>query len=53
MYRCEVCGCEFDDPKVAYETHGLDHPPYEKIYLCPSCGSEDYEEVEDDEEGTL
>lgn len=46
MYRCESCGCEFaeDEFDFVIETHGLDTPPYERIAVCPSCGSDNYEE---------
>ena len=37
MLRCCQCGAVFDEPQRIYETHGLDTPPYETLYVCPSC----------------
>lgn len=53
MYECYNCGCRFEEPKVTYETHGLEYPPFQKIYVCPECGVDDMGEVEEDDEGTL
>ncbi len=46
MYRCTDCEKEFDYVKIVFETHGLDTPPYERRRLCPYCGSEEYERLE-------
>jgi hypothetical protein len=58
MYRCDYCRREFDEPKTIHTT-------YESLYgvsglfgnstpcsydVCPYCGDEDIEEVEEDEE---
>ena len=48
VYKCCNCKEVFDKPEVTYESHGLDCPPYEKIYVCPHCGYDDFEEVKDD-----
>lgn len=53
MYRCNNCGEIFEEPKAIYERHGLEYPPFEKIYVCPECGVDDMEEVDEDDEGTL
>ena len=53
MYRCNHCEAVFEEPKVVYETHGLDYPPFEKVYVCPDCGIDDMEEVDEDEEFTV
>ena len=37
MFVCYDCMETFEKPKVWVETHGLDTPPYEKIYGCPYC----------------
>ena len=42
MFKCNDCGCEFDDPMVTREHHGLEYG-YEEICVCPACGSTDYE----------
>lgn len=48
MYKCTSCGHIFEEgeQKTYTERHGLDTPPYEKYEGCPSCGSSDFEEVE-------
>lgn len=38
MNICRDCGRIFDEPKKIVERHGLDEPPYEETYGCPSCG---------------
>lgn len=57
MYRCNYCGATFDEP---YELHTT----YEDYYgtysfasgtrlvldVCPKCGSEEYEEYDEEEE---
>ena len=50
MYGCNNCGCEFNEHMAKYEPHGLDSPPYEKIYVCPHCGVDDFERSDADEE---
>ena len=49
-YLCNNCGERFEEPKVAYERHGLDYPPFEKIFVCPYCGINDYDEDEEEDE---
>jgi DNA-directed RNA polymerase subunit RPC12/RpoP len=39
LYRCLECGHEFEEPRKITETHGLDTPPYEILYVCPECQS--------------
>ena len=46
MYRCKDCKREFEFVKIVFETHGLDTPPYERLRLCPYCGSSEYEREE-------
>lgn len=46
MYYCTDCKKKFFDPKIYFERHGLDSPPYEKIMLCPYCESEDIAYIE-------
>lgn len=50
MYKCNECGCVFEDPKVVVETHGFKFPPYEKFYVCHRCGDGDYDSYYGDEE---
>ena len=42
MYICKECKCEFENPAVIKEKHGLENPPFEKLYVCPRCKSTDY-----------
>ena len=37
MYKCDNCGCEFDEPLKYCERHGLDTPPYEWFFVSPCC----------------
>lgn len=50
MNYCNECGCEFEEPKKVYEHHselnGMGGVTYETFYVCPFCGSDDYEEEE-------
>lgn len=50
-YICNVCENEFTEDELDFviETHGLDTPPYERIAVCPHCGSDDYEEFNEDD----
>lgn len=43
MFRCNDCGCTFEEPNVYYENHGLDYGA-EKMNECPNCHSTDYED---------
>lgn len=43
MFKCMDCGCEFEEPKVNREYHGLEYGHEDRCY-CPNCGSEDYKE---------
>ncbi len=42
MFRCLECGEKFREPIELIETHGLDTPPFEKIYVCPKCKGHGY-----------
>lgn len=46
MYVCTDCKKKFFDPKIYFERHNLDTPPYEKHLLCPYCESESIVEIE-------
>ena len=52
MYICNLCKGEFDEDEFDFviEKHGLDTPPYEKIAVCPHCGADDYEELEEEDD---
>lgn len=44
MYTCLECGCEFKNPIKLTEKHNLKTPPFELIYVCPTCKSTDFAE---------
>ena len=44
MYTCLECGCEFKNPIKLTEKHNLNTPPFESIYVCPTCKSTDFAE---------
>lgn len=37
MLVCAECGHLFEEPRRVVDRHGLDTPPYEVTYVCPSC----------------
>ena len=37
MFLCLECGKLFEEPEKYEDSHGLDYPPYETWYGCPSC----------------
>lgn len=45
MFKCENCGEVFERPQSVMETHGLDCPPYEEIFVCQNCGSPNFFEA--------
>lgn len=50
-YRCNDCDCEFDKPDSYEECVGefWGQPAYETFYICPGCGSPNYDEVDSEE----
>ena len=52
MYKCNECGCIFDEPETWQECRGefWGVMSYETLAGCPKCYSLDYEEITDDEE---
>lgn len=53
MYRCDRCDAEFNEPDRneswdAYDAHGYVAVSYFDIEVCPSCGSEAFDEVDDE-----
>ena len=42
MYYCKNCGNDFEEPEKIYETHLLSYPPFELLYVCPRCKSENF-----------
>lgn len=42
LYFCKRCEEFFDTPKYYYERHGLDTPPYQRVYVCPRCEGDDF-----------
>lgn len=45
MYKCDDCGYEFKEPRQGQEYMGQCHgtPAYREYSICPSCGSEEYD----------
>ena len=41
-YKCDYCGYEFENPTTVYGK--VD----DIVKMCPSCGSENYLEIEDE-----
>lgn len=53
MYRCDRCDAEFNEPDRneswdAYDAHGYVSVSYFDIEVCPFCGSEAFDEVDDE-----
>ncbi len=44
MYYCKNCGNDFKVPEKIYETHLLSNPPFELLYVCPTCKSGNFHE---------
>jgi len=51
-FICHNCGETFDEPKIVYESRGefWGTPAYEPMAYCPACGSDEFDEREDEEE---
>jgi hypothetical protein len=47
MFICTECGLVFDEPKIFFEKHGLDAPPFERWSVCPRCEENDFVEAEE------
>ena len=47
MYYCQNCGAEFERPDRCREDIGeyMGRTAYEDFYVCPSCGSDDVDEM--------
>ena len=56
MYKCDNCSHKFDEPKILETTYEkycgapLETRTYLTLELCPMCGSDEFEEIEEDEE---
>ena len=48
MYVCNNCGYKFLYAEKLLEKHGLDTAPFEYIFVCPACKSNDYKKVKSD-----
>lgn len=53
MYRCDRCDANFNEPDRqdswdSYDAHGYVSVSYFEIEVCPSCGSEAFDEVDDE-----
>jgi predicted RNA-binding Zn-ribbon protein involved in translation (DUF1610 family) len=44
-YTCDDCGCEFEEPRTVMNDRA--DLSYGEVYVCPECGSENFEENED------
>ena len=47
MYNCLDCGAEFEYPAVDCDIEG------KKVETCPSCGSDDIVEVDDENDDSV
>ena len=47
MFKCRDCKCEFEYPHIEHESRGefWGAPCWEDVGYCPSCGSEDFDEL--------
>ncbi len=52
MFKCNECGAEFYEPDTYRDWIGdfWGIPAYEEFAICPVCKSEDFEEVDDNED---
>lgn len=52
IYRCNDCEATFTEPDTYKECIGefWGMPAYQEFGCCPQCGSDDYEEVYEEEE---
>ena len=51
MYKCCDCGIAFIEPRTYEEKHEFwGAPCYETFTCCPSCGSDEIEECNGDED---
>lgn len=49
MFRCEWCGAEFEEPVFVVEERSAYYGDMGRE-LCPECGSDFIEELEDDDD---
>lgn len=42
MFICLNCYSIFEYPARRIEKHNLDQPPYETVFVCPTCGNDYY-----------
>lgn len=50
MFRCNFCGAEFFEPEIRTSTENLDGENGWWTHsegVCPWCGDEDFEEIEE------
>ena len=54
MIKCSDCGARFEDYEVRtrseYVSEFWGAPAYAEICVCPSCGSDDLEDYQEEEE---
>lgn len=52
MFRCNTCGCEFEEPAYWEEYRGeyWGVPCSERMCGCPNCYDDDIDEIREDDE---
>ena len=50
-FICYNCDATFDEPQRVEESRGefWGMPAYETMYLCPACGSSEFDEQEEED----
>ena len=55
-YKCDDCGATFDHDELIRKEACIGEfwgsPAYETEYFCPNCQSQDFHDLEDDDEET-
>lgn len=45
-FRCNDCNKFFSETQFYDEKHGLDNPPFERLAVCPICGSSNFAAID-------
>lgn len=53
MYKCIECGFTFEEPDYYDEAIGEYHgtPAIQRFYVCPNCKSDDYIDMDEEDDG--